>query len=383
LLLLDSPLKEPPADISPKPANQAMALLGQVAALALEGRVRRPDDRGPIRVPLPLHARELVSRLLGQGTPFRSAAELSGALDASRDDAVEVTGLRRRSQLAILGAFLIPGLYALLIAGPAAGVNFANWTEALEPLELRRCHRQLELRASADLASGLLSPAVPVRLKAILQWQSDQQTLDALRDLERQFVQNGAAMRQGMGRVTRTLAEQLGRDMQANAGVIDGELPAREDGLTYAREYAKVCRTADPRQVYPPQVLTLAACVLGLFPVLWAVWAWLTRGGLSLWLSGLTLVRRDGARAGRFRCAWRTLLVWTPVAAMVWLSFALDVRCWTEIGDPGRAHPILPWLSWAAWWAGAALLPLWLVLALRFPRRGLHDWLAGTYVVPR
>jgi len=29
------------------------------------------------------------------------------------------------------------------------------------------------------------------------------------------------------------------------------------------------------------------------------------------------------------------------------------------------------------------LLPAYGVLAVLFPRRGLHDWLTGTYLVPR
>ena len=46
-------------------------------------------------------------------------------------------------------------------------------------------------------------------------------------------------------------------------------------------------------------------------------------------------------------------------------------------------YPTLPGLC--APFQGAALLLLvgYVVLALRFPARGPHDWLARTYLVPR
>jgi hypothetical protein len=40
-------------------------------------------------------------------------------------------------------------------------------------------------------------------------------------------------------------------------------------------------------------------------------------------------------------------------------------------------------LSWLCWGAALALLLLYVALALRSPARGLHDRLAGTYLVPR
>jgi len=41
------------------------------------------------------------------------------------------------------------------------------------------------------------------------------------------------------------------------------------------------------------------------------------------------------------------------------------------------------WLAWASWWAALALLAIYAVLALWLPSRGVHDRLAGTYLVPR
>jgi hypothetical protein len=59
--------------------------------------------------------------------------------------------------------------------------------------------------------------------------------------------------------------------------------------------------------------------------VLWALWAAATRGGLALRLAGISLCNRDGSPASRWRCAWRSLLMWLPVLALLLLSFWLDV----------------------------------------------------------
>ena len=45
--------------------------------------------------------------------------------------------------------------------------------------------------------------------------------------------------------------------------------------------------------------------------------------------------------------------------------------------------PGLPWLYYGLWGMGTLLMPIYLILAPVNPRRGLHDWIAGTYLVPQ
>lgn len=104
----------------------------------------------------------------------------------------------------------------------------------------------------------------------------------------------------------------------------------------------------------------------------WVAWGAFTRGGLSLRMTGLALVRRDGQRPSRFRCGTRSFIAWAPIAAL------LGLTSWTL-----AAWPQTPALSWVALVGSALLLLAYPALALIRPERGLHDRLAGTVIVPR
>src|SRR5438094_2561416 len=115
--------------------------------------------------------------------------------------------------------------------------------------------------------------------------------------------------------------------------------------------------------------------------LVWVVWAGLTRGGLWLRLAGVRLLQGDGRPDARWRCAWRSLVVWAPLVVLLLASLYLDL--W-RIADAGSGSPrgagSLAWLAWLTWWLAVALLPLYVGLTLRWPNRGPQDALAGTYL---
>jgi hypothetical protein len=111
---------------------------------------------------------------------------------------------------------------------------------------------------------------------------------------------------------------------------------------------------------------------LSFFPALWIGWAFLFRGGFTLRMMGLILVRRDGQRAGRFRCAWRAFVVWMPLILLMFV--ALVVR---TVNAQATVIHLTIWSLALAYLVGCLVLALW------FPTRSLHDWLAGTFLVPR
>src|SRR5262249_16940951 len=125
-----------------------------------------------------------------------------------------------------------------------------------------------------------------------------------------------------------------------------------------------------------------ALAALTVWPVLWVVWAGLLRGGLSYHMLGLSLGRSDGRRAGPFRRAWGALRGRGPPAALLVAAVGLDTWYWSSAGA-NHPPPQVLWLSAQFRWASLGLLLAYPVLAVCWPRRSLHDRLAGTYLVPR
>ncbi len=109
-----------------------------------------------------------------------------------------------------------------------------------------------------------------------------------------------------------------------------------------------------------------------LIPLIWVVWGALTRGGALLNLAGLAVVCRDSRPAERWRCAWRALVLWGPFAGLLAASH-----------EAMKYAPRYEYLAWGLWGGAQVILLLFLMLALIFPSRSVHDWLAGTWVVPK
>ncbi len=102
------------------------------------------------------------------------------------------------------------------------------------------------------------------------------------------------------------------------------------------------------------------------------VWGGIFRGGLTHLVSGIAVVRRDGRRGWVLQCMWRSLLFWIPPFFVAAVCLALDAQgtewvWWTQ--QLRRCFFVLPLL--------------YLIIAFRWPSRGPHDVLSGTYVVPR
>ena len=71
-------------------------------------------------------------------------------------------------------------------------------------------------------------------------------------------------------------------------------------------------------------------------PACWVLWAFASRGGLSLPLAGIALVRNDGRRASRLACGWRAFLVWVAPTLLL-VSSRVRPR------DVSRGDRSVPW----------------------------------------
>ena len=91
------------------------------------------------------------------------------------------------------------------------------------------------------------------------------------------------------------------------------------------------------------------------------------RGGLLPRAFGVAVVRPDGTDVSRGRLCWRNLVAWAGLS----IPF-------------GLANLLVPAMGYrVATVGGACLLVLLLLASLVPPRRGLHDYIAGTFIVPR
>jgi hypothetical protein len=122
------------------------------------------------------------------------------------------------------------------------------------------------------------------------------------------------------------------------------------------------------RRPSPERLAILSATVS--VSMLCVAGAFLCRGGWTLPMMGIVLVDGDGRIASRLRCAWRAFLVWLPVIALHSLLTSSLVDNDLALGGIMLGGTTL-------------IMILYFFLTLVSPRRGLHDELAGTYLVPK
>jgi hypothetical protein len=284
------------------------------------------------------------------------------------------------AHLTVLTAFLSVGLCAGLIPvaffPPIVMVGTFIRIQQIEGIRPR-------LAEVAARDSAALEKAEPAkRPEALRLVEQDAQLDEKLgRMLERTRRERQARL-DALGWFGRSFADQVEkqlRDGQNAQGEMTPSLPpvSQPDSVR-----AWALTEATPTTGMEQAIAPIQTIMLLFWPVVWVVWAFLARGGLTFPLMGLWLVRGNGRPALRVQCAWRALLVWVPVTgfaiASVWLY------SWYWLRWPGDGSDVwMLWASSAAWWASLALLPLYAALAIWFPRRSWHDWLAGTYLVPR
>ena len=122
----------------------------------------------------------------------------------------------------------------------------------------------------------------------------------------------------------------------------------------------------------PREARNGALIVLGAVGGLLVATSAATRGGLVLPMLGCCLTTEAGKPAGRWRCAWRSLLVWgTPTAILAGAVMAQG---------PGRGANATAWTLLAT---SMILVAAYIPLAIGWPARGPHDRLAGTVLVPK
>ncbi len=362
-------------EAAPAP-DRALALAGQAAVLALEGWPRPRARR--VRAPLPEHAARLLGRLLGEKHPYRDAEAFRAELASTHEKPAEVTRARRAAHLAVLAVALYFSLFSCCLGPVVMGtVGPTSLTPLLilseQEDEGRRVLRGLEEAAAGDFASGILSPQPLARPAAVYRLHADLELCERLRDkINRVEGERLARLARG---------NQLGQTFQFGDPFSRQEAKPAEAGTDFRAEAGRWLQREDALRL--ETVFGVIGLVLPALGLLVAVgWAGIFRGGLTYYLLGLSLVRPDGRRAGRLRCAWRALLVWGPLTALLLAVAALELWHWSLVVPDARSPSVTAVVEWLRR-TSIGVLVAYPVLAVCFPRRCLHDRLAGTYLVPR
>jgi hypothetical protein len=380
VVLLDAPLTGRALLDSP------LDLLRQVAATALEGAPRAPEDlRRPIQAPVPRAASHFLTRLVEED---HSLEQVCMAIQEVREEPAEIPRPARALQVAANAALALPGLACLFALGPILlMLAFSACFYAQARLEYDIAENEAA-GASAELDLALL-PGVAGKLTAAgrhAAGRAENRELWAkLREiqLEREnilggwdwllddtFAQAEREMQEGFFG-TNDLVER--RDLDKRRRELD-EL-AEFDEL-FARGASGLARSW--LDEWPFVLLVLTG-----WPLLWATWAGLTRGGVVPCLMGIALVDRRGRPAPRWRCFLRELFVWLPVVLLLAGSLFLDLFRLADGNGWDQDHlAYAGWASFVLWWLALLLLPFMAFRAVRGPRRALPDRLAGLYLVP-
>jgi hypothetical protein len=323
---------------------------------------------------------------MGIGRPFATVAEFQAALDAMRERPMEVRRPRRGVQLLLTAPLLALGLLWMYLT-PLVFV-YGRFVErfvlgAQGEVVVQQYSRLALPRRVAALAA---CPDNWGRLVAAGQLGADQAELRLLRERLARGEQERDLVLQSSTWVTRYLLDRLRAGVKKAA-----QTPRPADSPLIGLDHPDVAgvrqmlELTDELFAIDPAEYVWAWAALALWPALWTVWAFVTRGGVVRRLVGVRLVQGDGRPAARWRCAWRALALWLPPVALLWLATALDLehiqRDYAAGGVPGTSWSAL--LSWLCWWLALVLLPLYVWLAQRSPARALHDRVAGTYLVPR
>jgi hypothetical protein len=359
--LLDFPGGPVTGEARTTPGHAPFPLLRTVAALTLEGRPRdehaAPAGEG-VRAPVPPHAMPVLNRLFS-ATGYRSVGDFHEALEATHAHPPEVTPSVRAAQLGLQAAVLSAGLALMFAAAGGVGVLLAALASERADLADRTLAalgdpaRAAKLARMDGVGKALNDPLTAARIKQ-------------LRDRKLAEAQERRAAMLGFQRRSLDRTEQPMANVMRQEGE---ELVEMRALLVWAGapEKAAKSRVNNPWTTEAGPVWVILVVV----PLAWVLVAGVLRGGVSMLLTGIAVVRGDGRRASRRQCALRALAVWLPVAGL------LAGSVWLQVYHPRQAGAAV-----ALWLVAAALLPVYVVIALWYPSRPPQDRLAGTYLVP-
>jgi hypothetical protein len=374
-----------------RPAGSAQAaaitFLARAAIFMLEGEPRTDEKkRISIRAPLPRFALPCLDRLVGVGPErYASIEDVQADLRSIRDNPPEVTSSHRGTHLSLLSLALIVPIMVLFLAPAVLLLLLRIHTLDRFSDQVVEGERRLnELHGESLISLFQLDP-----IGGVVQISSDAGTLAAFnskiaeyRTLERKAQQTSGWLVTKLrpyGVITQHI---LYREVGELGDIRNDVKTALGMGVPVVIS-GRISSSRDPTDHFLFPFIWIAEFLLG-WLVFRAFWAFMWRGGVTLRMAGVTLLRANGLNVRRLQCSFRAFLVWAPVVALLlmWACLALWRYSHWAIGATDDLR-WAGWLSWLCWGLGLALLPAYIGMALRSPSRTILDRLSGSYAMPR
>lgn len=370
--------------------EQSRGVLCEAARQCLTGTSLPLDsERRPIKALVPVHVRALLSELSAAAatetssgskeTPPFSVGSFLQKLDSHANKPTEPT---YESRLLGLGVAITP---ALLLLGMVMVVSRMGSVLVLDkitdlmvaPVVAKAMLDEGEdngLWSSSDSASGLTK-------QELEQWLAGQpDRIVALKDLYSQRYPQLSGFARVLAKETKLVEDPIS---QLDKVVIEWKdercvaVNWKSDGDRTEFELAAIARLVQaPTDAKPQELLRRGPIILTIVTLapflLWIGWAGVTGGGLSMWISGLQVVRADGTPAN-----WLIRLIRPLLAGIPFLVLQAFIT-WNDLNNPD-----LLWLSSLAHQVLLWLFLIYAILVVAFPRRAPHDWLLGTHLVAK
>ncbi len=337
--------------------TSSFGLLREVASLALEGKPR--GESGPVRAPLPAHAVPILNKLFTDGG-YQSLSDFQRELAETHAHRPEVTPAARAGQLSIQAVVLaLP--FALMFVLTAA---VAPYLTLVAKVRVEQADHALATLADSDKKKKFTEFN---KLDKAVAHPKAADRLTEYRDRKRSEAESRRPL---LFTPQRFVLEQVEKQDLEDLERQSGYPIQVRDAIQWAGADNGTPRSKLPgpwRSEAEPILVMLILIPLGLVVV-----ATVLRGGVSLLVSGISVVRGDGKRASHRVCGLRAL-VWFPVAAL------LIASAWLQVSQP---EPERVYAAAGLWLLALVLLVVYVVIALRYPDRPPHDRLTGTYLVP-
>ena len=284
----------PPGGVANSPPRSPFGLLREVTSLALEGHPRA--TAGPIRAPVPPHAMPILDKLFSEGG-YPTLADLQRDLADTHDHRPEVTPAIRAAQLgiqaailssALTGLFILAAMPAPLLTGLAE--NRADQADAALAA-VDNAEKHSKFAENPALVEPLRSP----RLKQRLLEFRDRKRAEAEFRRSMLLSPQRLVLEQRERHAPKSIDQESGYPTQVRELVVWAGAP----------ENTPRGKSASP---WRRESLELFVVLLAI-PVAFVAGSATLRGGISMMLAGIALVRTDGRRATRRQCALRTAIV--------------------------------------------------------------------------